>query len=543
MPQFQILRMDIAGTPPLIANGRPLVWNDPAAAAADAKVYSRHIGEKLCVKPIVDEEWRAREVQRMHRKDYRMLPWAGSNWWIDAYPIWKDHYPHASLERPGYIAYTKNEEDGAKDKQSMLRPGAYLNKYFTRHMEIYGLNQKQIVDQFMTMYGPIDVKFATTEVDIVKTFDRGPQTCIAYGKRWPKDIHPATIYAAGDLAIAYIGDLDGKVSARAVVWPERKIHSRIYGDVARLTQGLTRLGYQWSPPIGARLKRVQLEATEYKNGRIPEGCFVAPYIDKKNQQGGGHLSVMDKDDHLVICVDNEPGSHHCGLAEGATGLYVPRLDEHPRFVCDNCEKEVLEVYPVFTEGHDDDGDEPESLQWCHNCRRSTWRCHYSGNQYIADVDRVVVNEAYWLPYYADMYAVKCEGTNKLFPQDYIWHIHLPDGTHKNYSKDYAKRFLGGVFASQLTGRLHLTSEKDTIFMEPGNAVFCAKQELKHRAFQCDGCDFNWPIQQRYLPPNEPDVLLCPSCADKFKKTKKLKLSQRVQNERNQIAPPLPTALP
>lgn len=531
MPQYQILRMDAAGTPPLLNGALPMTFDDPADAAHAAKVYSKARGEKLCVKPIVDEEWRKREIQRIQNKDYRPLPWVAQGWWQDAYTIWKDHYPHASLEKPGYIAYTKNEEDGAKDKQTIVRVGSYLNKYFEKHLSNYGMSQRGLVQQFMVLYGPIDVKFATTEEDIVQTYYRGPDTCLKRNY----DTHPATVYAAGDLAIAYIGDIKGKVSARSLVWPEKKIHSRVYGDVARLTQGLARLGYAYGPPIGAKLKRIELESPEYKNGQLPEGCFVAPYIDRQNKQGGGHLAVIDKGDHLIICEDEKPGSHHCGLADGTTGLYVPREDEHPRFICENCEQETLQVNEVVV-GTDDAGEPDTFQQWCKNCRRGTWECRYSGKRCMADIERTKVDGNYWLTYYASMYGVRCEGSGKLCYQDRILKVTMPDGTLKKLSGEYCEATFGGTFTSELTNRVFTRPERTYLWTGLGARNTCAKQELKRHAFQCDGCDAYWQVGQRHQPKD--DILLCPVCTINLKDTKELKLSARSENERAQQNLPL-----
>ena len=189
--QYQILRMEVVGCPPLRGiDGGPYIFEDPEAAAIYAKKLSKANGEKLCVKPIVDEKWRQREDYRYANGEYRYLPWAlqRQTWWVSdqAYAVWKDHYPHASLEKPGWIAYTKSPEDGAKDKQSLLRPGAYLNKYFEKVLNDYGMNEKALVNQFNTMYGPIDIKFAETAKDIVKVYNQGPQTCIRRDKCWPR---------------------------------------------------------------------------------------------------------------------------------------------------------------------------------------------------------------------------------------------------------------------------------------------------------------------------------------------------------------------
>lgn len=512
---YQILRMETAGTPPVTQGGVPMVFNDPAVAAARAKEIAKLMGEKLCVKPVIDDQWRKREQNRFVIGAYRSLPWVGDAWWNSnqAHVVWKDQFPHASLEKPGWIAFTKSEEDGAKDKQTLLRPGAYLNRYFTKVLDDYGKSERFLVETFMKMYGPIDIKFATTEKEVERLYDL-LTTCL-HGKRWPQGIHPATLYIAGDLQVAYIGDLDkGKVSARAVVWPEKKLHSRIYGDVARMTQGLQRLGYTWGAPIGAKIKRIQLYPTNFDGGEAPMGCFAAPYIDKQNKQGGGHLSVKDKGDHLIICAEGEPGSHHAGQPDGTTGLYVPKDDEYPTFTCQRCEEEYRRVYPVFNQAPDNDDEEPAPIMWCEYCKADySQPCHYSGNNYTDDVKMVLVSGLPWLKYYADMYAVRCEGNGKLYNKTETRVVHFPDGDKKTLSFEYT-RDNGGLFQSYLTQRYYFKSERAAYFGDRGESFFCAKSELTIHTFQCDGCDEHHLLGRRNQVYGD-DRLFCNVCRVKI----------------------------
>lgn len=540
MPKYQILRMETIGTPPMMYAGKPIIYDDPQDAAKWAKVYAKQIGEKLCVKPIIDEAWRQREMTRFANNEYRYLPWVirREAWWNSdtAYAIHKDHYAHASLEKPGFIAYTKSPEDGAKDKQSLLRPGAYLSRYFEKVLHDFGISEKILVDDFMTMYGPIEVKFAETAEDIVKVYTRGPQTCLRKDKFWPKAIHPASVYAAGDLQVAYIGNIDGKVSARTVVWPDKKLHSRVYGDIARLTQGLQRLDYKWGAPIGAKLKRIQLGPTTMDQGDIPNACFLVPYLDKKNQQGGGHLSVKDMGDHLVICPEGEPGSHHAGGPDGYSGNYTPLDGEYPKFQCERCEEEerIKEMRTVRV-SDPDDGDERQN--WCRNCAEEhTWCCGYSGDLFVEEVDSVEVDGDMWAKYYADMYAKQCEVTGE-FTRN-AFKVEYPDGTSKILSQRYIDKHTVGVFRSMLTNRLHFNSERTYVYTDNWFAkAYAAKSELIRRAFQCDGCDHNFLIDLRNQTHGD-DRLFCLACHEKIKGGKDVMSPSRKKFEEDRKQLPL-----
>lgn len=519
--RYQILRMETIGTPPVKDGGVPITFTDPVEASRQAKMFSTAYREKMCVKPVVNDEWREREEARFDDGTYRHLPWRGNGWWMSdrSYAIWKDHYPHASMEKPGWIAFTKTAEDGAKDKQTLVRPGAYLNRFFEAAMADYGVRERRLVEDFMKMYGPIDIKFATTEQDVIRVYN-GLHTCMT-GKCWPMDIHPATTYLAGDLQVAYLGDLDaGKVSARCVVWPERKLHSRVYGDIARLTQGLQRLDYKWGAPIGARIKRIQLKAPRFVNGRNISQCFLVPYIDKKNQAGGGHLSVKDAGDHLVICEEGDLGSHHAGQADGTSGLYVRREDEVPTFTCDKCGTAKLRnVHQVFTCIADEGEDEPEDeidVSWCTKCAANySYSCGYSGKRFTYDVDSVTVGGMTWATYYADMYADRCEGNGNLYTEIYLIDLWTSQKEHKKYSTEYINdQYDGDVYRSGLTDHYILKEDIAKYYGRYMEGNYCAKWELKNRTFQCDGCDINVVLEDRHQHFGD-DRLFCQNCVGRI----------------------------
>jgi hypothetical protein len=518
-----------------------MTFDDPAEAATYSKKLTAQLKEKLCVKPVLDEAWTFREKKRFATGEYRGLPWVGQNWWDSdsAHAIWKDHYPHAALEKPGWIAYTKNAEDGSKDKQSLLRPGAYLNRYFEKVLFDYGISQAGLVESFMKMYGPIDIKFATTADEMVSVYDF-LHTCL-YGRDWPKGIHPVTVYAGHDLQVAYIGDLNtGKISARSIVWPAKKLHSRVYGDIARLQSGLERLGYKWGAPIGAKIKRIQLRPPKMMDGEIPQGCFLVPYIDKKNQQGGGHLGVLDRDDHLEICEDNVPGSHHCGLPDGRSGQYVPRADERPKFYCGRCENQYDEVHTVYHYDPDNDDEEAdaEELSWCNGCvARHTFTCGYSGYFFTEDSPSVEVGGDLWSHRYADMYAVRCEGNGRLYNKKKIVIVH-EDNLARRYSNDHINA-VGRVFQSGISNRFYWIKERARFIGPYGDEHYCSKDELRIHTFECDGCGKHPQIQFR-MQWNGEDRLLCPTCEYEARVGKNLPVSPaRKKFEKNRELRALP----
>lgn len=526
--KYHIIRADKDGCP-AIPN---LTFDDPAEAAKASRKLSLEMGEKLMVKLILNDKWKTREKLRFLHEEYRSLPWVGQEWWetAPARAIHKDHFAHPSKEKPGWIAYTKNAEDGMKDKQTVVRPGSYLKTYFERIMDHYGCSERRLVEQFMLAFGPIEVKFASTAEEIISVYDRGPPTCMNGAKRWAGDgRNPAWVYAYGDLQVAYLGDLT-KASARVLVWPEKKIFSRVYGDIARLTNGLERLGYKWGAPIGAKISRLKLRDVKFDPNRGPPvHCFVAPYIDKKNQAGGGHLNVIDKEDYLEICEEGTLGSHHCGLADGYSGQYVPRADEYPTFTCDRCGIPGFRELPtVYT---DEECDDQES--WCGRCcKAAAIRDGYSGEWFTKGIDWVIVDGANWTKHYADMYAGECEATGNLTNSGNLINVHFADGKIKKVNSYWANE--NGLFQSGISRKYYLGDQKVLIHGLDGRK-YAGKPELKYHAFQCDSCHLPWMIQDRtqsdQLDLDGKSRLLCPNCADGKPKVKP-SASQLLYNEIN-----------
>ncbi len=514
--KYNIIRADKAGCPALPG----LEFTDPTEANMTARKLSREMSEKLMVKMIINDKWKTREKLRIVEGTYRPLPWAAMDWWRSemAFAIHKDHFPHPSVEKPGWLAYTKNAEDGMKDKQTVVRPGSYLKTYFERVMERYGIPERRAVEMFMDAFGPLEVLFASTEEEIVSVYERGPDTCMK-GRDWPTGRNPAYIYAAGDLQVAYLGSLN-KATARTLVWPERKIFSRVYGDIARLTRGLERMGYRWGAPIGAKVQKVKLKEIKFdpREGHVT-GCFLAPYIDKKNQQGGGHLSVKDNGDHLLICEEGLPGSHHCGMADGYSGQYVPREDEFPTFTCDHCGTPGFRQLNTVIF----DIEDGEEETWCPKClKHDAFHCQYSGSWFPKEgIESIEVDGYPWAKYYADMYAARCEATGVLTNTCNLVGVYFADGKVKKVNCNWAHE--NGMFQSKISKKYFLRDQLAWIYSLYDGRQSCGRPELTYHAFQCDNCERSWKIGDRK---QIEDGLICPTCAEKIKENPELPLKSR-----------------
>jgi hypothetical protein len=86
------------------------------------------------------------------------------------------------------------------------------------------------------------------------------------------DEHPVSVYAAGDLHLAYLEQQDGEITARALVWPERRKVGRTYGDTTTLLTKLLELGYE-KPENYDAIKGARLLKIPYRQG------YIMPFLD------------------------------------------------------------------------------------------------------------------------------------------------------------------------------------------------------------------------------------------------------------------------
>lgn len=264
------------------------------------------------------EEWREREASRFGSGDYKRLPWVDEPWWRGSNACFF-HYAHVSAEDPSKLAFTESDSKGRQDRQTRVRPGRYLARFFP---EMGPTAIQAWAQKFAATNEKHEARFATTPDEIVAAYENGPRSCMA-----SEDC--VRVYGAGDLAVAYIGDLSESVTARVLCWPSKKVYGRVYGDESRLVPALESAGFSLdnSGFEGARLLRIE-----------DSGGFVAPYVD-------GSYRANDNGEHLIL---------------SSNGDYA--LDSQSGYInagplCDACEERC-------------DEDETSSVDgeiWCQGC--------------------------------------------------------------------------------------------------------------------------------------------------------------------------------
>lgn len=267
-----------------------------------AKELSTRMGCKVQPRrrtPKVDDEtWRIREQGRLADGTYTPMP---AGWDVKLIP---DHFLHISSDDDAMVAFTESPERGVQDRQTRMAPGRYLERFYPY------LSQRERNRLIATIDYAGEILFATTADEIEMVYTTGPESCMSYSRdKFFRNEHPTRIYAGYDLAVAYL-KRNKRVSARAVVWPERKVYSRIYGDAARFKELIKGLGYTSGSLEGARIRKKY-----YKQ----QNCFMLPFVDYI--EGVIDSDESDADAPLILSNDIEKLAAPCNQTSGKSPRY------------------------------------------------------------------------------------------------------------------------------------------------------------------------------------------------------------------------------
>jgi hypothetical protein len=373
---------------------RLLEYETATEATAVAKEYAaNHPGHKYKIKAVAidDSAWIAREQARMDDGTYVRVPFQ-EVWWntalgrytardlghnyahyVPVIGIAKTHFAHVSMANKAMLAYTESSEKGAKDIQTQIKPGAYLQKYFGAVLSVDEI--ANIVRDWQRRYADTELKFARTPEEIARIYQAGPSSCMSgrpdqYQTNTEGDYrHPCEVYGQphSDLTLAYLESKHG-VSCRTLVWEEKKQFGRIYGDATLLQRELQALGYVQGGFNGARIGKIQV-------GPAKRVLYLMPYID-------GWSNVLDNGDHFLL-TDSAPSSkkakwecccNTCGTTNGYEAVYE----------CESCEDEVTESDVCRV---------PNFGYYCRDCHAETFiYCEHTGREQLREgSDMVVVN--------------------------------------------------------------------------------------------------------------------------------------------------------
>ena len=347
--------------------------------------------------------------------------WAYEPFWRNNSRIRINHYVHTSRTNPALIAYTQSLEKGLLGISTPIKPGRYLTKFFSDV-----LSEKQIAFYAAwqstgsqgSEWADADrypMAFASDGADIVSVYERGPNSCM-------KGMDCVRVYGAGDLAIAYITageDTGGRVLARALVWPDKKVIGRVYPNGSHwdvegflcetaseacgqaLVARLLAAGYHTDTTNrgfnGARLTREDTGA----------GGYAMPYLDHSYKVAdAGCYFLMDRGGDLSA--GSTPGTMRMN----------PEEEEDDRAVCERCEnrmdddEEGAAVSVGWTSRRGAHG----MRDWCERCVEDhTFFCEGSETIFEDSVDRICIDDTHYnLAWAEHAGAYECGHTNEWY---------------------------------------------------------------------------------------------------------------------------------
>jgi hypothetical protein len=415
------------------ADGNPVVYATGNECGQAMQAIRISTGKRYRPARVIDQNWRNRELAKSLSGEYtipawfilkyhqiektdrftgnKTLAWVSTDhifsedrerWYMTdepvkqrniALPVIPFHFLHVSKLDSSKVAYTKDEESGSADRQTQTTVGRYLTAYYP---DLDNELIKYINALHQQAYQPINVQFATGEqiTEIYKScHDTGLSSCMTKpDSRYASFCHPTLVYSAGDLSLAYLTDADGHITARALVWQDKKTYTRIYGNYETLGAGLKTLGYSSDGDFHqAKIKRID---DENEPDRL-----VLPYLD-------GIQTVSCNSKEWVII--DKYGDIDASSQDG--------LQKPTRYaVCDSCEDDIHdedEAYTVYTRRH-------STVTWCQYCRdqESFW-CE--GTQEWVRNDREVTVDgqsySYW---YVEDNANRCEYSDEYTFEDTV----------------------------------------------------------------------------------------------------------------------------
>ncbi|ESX98715.1 hypothetical protein [Mesorhizobium sp. LNJC405B00] len=331
-------------------------------------------------------------------------PWHKQEWFRAHIARWAEHMPRFSTKFPGLLAYYQTPQKRKAGVLTPIKAGKYLKKYLGDVLTEEFIQEQGLAWQ--SFFAPVELKVTQDADEVQEVYENGPNSCMSKeASMFQSDEHPARVYAGPDLGIAYIGTTDDP-AARCVVWPEKKIYGRVYGDYHRMGVALETAGYKEGDDddfAGARIRRIY-------NGAF----YTVPYCDMGNY-------AHDDGTYLII----GRGDIYMQYTNGTN------MDNPERCICADCDEAMDDDYSYYVE---------DVGSICESCFGSNYfTCDITGESYpdseqVASPDDIRISRAATRRYSGQLF--HCDGTNKWYPTASYDYVTLADGD--TYELSYAE---------------------------------------------------------------------------------------------------------
>ena len=318
-----------------------LIYEDGREAGAYVKsenAYAEACGTSRRCKAIkIGEDdpmlWRQRIERQLTDGELARVPW--HDYYYNRGQCSTGMYEHIDPDDPTKVRFIASTTDGMQDRFTSMTPGRFLRRYVDADPP------NDLFDTWCASMGleltTSPLLFAKTPDEVVWVYNNGPHSCMAYEESHPifahlGGRHPCEVYGNSDLAVAYI-IRRGEITARALCWPDKKIHGRIYGDTVRLLERLKENDYveNWNF-LGAKIRKLQTE----------DGQLILPYLDcDHGVVAEGDWLVYSNRPHIIGFSPNGlPTTNRCMscLTEGVPleEYYDEDIHDEPQYICEGC---------------------------------------------------------------------------------------------------------------------------------------------------------------------------------------------------------------
>jgi hypothetical protein len=369
--------------------------------------------------------WIQRDSITEYQNGAKLPVWFDMPWWRDNAVIHAEHRVRVSDLDPRQLAYYQSPEKAAIGLRTRLKPGRYLSKYFA---DILSEKERARMARWQET-GALDTDYdndnlypfalAKDEDEITEVYEQGPHSCMS-GPADDEDgdfegaggRHPATVYAAGDLAIAYLSDENDKPVARALCWPERKVFGRVYptpdvytqdgfasrADSEAMQSALTNrmLAMGWHRDNDREFRDARLRKVV-----LGDSSVLMPYLDNQ-------YTFSDSDDGFVM----SRGGHSATRTDGTAEYYGNTRG------CDRCggRFDADDMNEVFTSTDDSGGRHSED--WCDCCvSAETFYCEGFNERFANSVSHVEVDGETYTRRYARQNFTVCAHSGDWFSDE------------------------------------------------------------------------------------------------------------------------------
>lgn len=268
------------------------------------------------------ECWRLKVEAQINDGEFVSVPWEMSKVFLE----------HIDPVKPTMIRFIRDDKDALRFRFTSMAVGRFLTRF-----RDYSQDE---IESYCAQIG-LDMTVSKLQVsnspdDFERIYLNGPHSCMAYEAKHDRygdeNIHPVRLYGGLDLAVAYITRGEDIVG-RTLVWPEKKIHGRIYGDANRIKLRLKEEGYveNWDF-TGARL---HLDRSKYDEIRAP---YVDGGLNGIISECGKYIILSKTEGNIVL--ESDSGTiytDHCYVC-GTKEQRLDWSDHHENYVCPDHEE-------------------------------------------------------------------------------------------------------------------------------------------------------------------------------------------------------------